>query len=131
MTILAQPTTDHRLVRVARLLFEQHHQAAGTLTEWTMREWDAGPQHVNRAPWLHRARAVLAAADEGSTITYEYAVEVGYPHWDGRTEFMPGDRSLDLAHSRYRIHQGRGAAVKVLALPVRTGPWEERPGPDT
>jgi hypothetical protein len=54
--------SDEAVELAAKLLYERHHKYFGTFNEWTMRHWDAGPQHVNRQPWLDDARALLAAA---------------------------------------------------------------------
>lgn len=49
---------------VARELFHLRHQWAGTLTEWTMREWDhGGNQHVNKEPWRQEARRILGLVE--------------------------------------------------------------------
>lgn len=49
---------------VARDLYEEHHRNAGTLTEWTMREWDhGGDQHVNKAPWIVTAKRLLSLVE--------------------------------------------------------------------
>ncbi len=45
---------------VARELYRQHHEAANTMTEATMRHWDVGDQHVDKDPWRARARQVVA-----------------------------------------------------------------------
>jgi hypothetical protein len=54
--------SDEAVELAAKLLYERHHKYFGTFNEWTMRHWDAGPQHVNRQPWLDDASALLAAA---------------------------------------------------------------------
>lgn len=49
---------------VARELYREHHEGAGTFTEWTMREWDhGGTQHVNKEPWRNRARKLLGLVE--------------------------------------------------------------------
>lgn len=126
MTVLT--AADPRLDALARLLFEQHHQTAGTMTEWTMREWDAGPQHVNREPWQARAREVLRLVERAASIRREHGVRVSYPHWDGHSELWPSDQAT--AVKRVHHHRGQGATAELVERVVSTGEWQTVSLPD-